>query len=611
MQIDHYALQDELARGGQGVVYRAFDTRLRRPVVLKLLHASDPDLQRRLLREAKALAQLQHSHLVPLHGVGDYEGRPYLVLPFVGGESLQERLQRGGPLPVDEALGFVHEVGQALGAAHAAGLIHRDVKPANVLLDEQGRALLTDFGLVKRVGDRESLTLSLSVRGNFLGTPGYWPPEQAMGELERIGPAADVYGLGALLYALLSGKPPRDGATLQVALGAVFRDVEPLATFRGDVPRWVERLVAACLQFDPGQRPKLPRVLRALEERAFSRERSGRGARVAGLGALLLAAGLGGWWLVRGGAGEDEGGEAQGMAGPEEQVSEEQPTAEPLPVGSPRERLRETTRRLEGWRGVSPDAELEQLAAERYAAERELGRVLAEEVFARAANPGDLGDLEKRIDLDGVVPPHLIMLMVGIEIQNELQTAPASDRALLVRQAEYCLVQAAEAGEQEALPSLARLSHRREDLAPPERRALEVALLWRAAEEGSRFAVGELGWSFFLDARVSPTEVNRAALAQLSELLVHLKDRYGSAGHHDPRVQLALSDVVAFEAIWVPREDRERDLAHLGRARDQLLLVRAQVGDPRELSGYVEVAEELLEGLNRRLAEASGVEEPR
>jgi len=295
-QVGAYEVHEELARGGQGVVYRARDPRLGRDVVLKLLLVDDPDSRRRLEREARALAQLRHPHLVPLHALGEHQGKPFLVLPYLSGDSLQDRLDRGGPLPVEEALRFAREVGEALTAAHAAGLLHRDLKPANVLTDERGRALLTDFGLVKRVGPGQSQTLSLSVRGRCLGTPGYWAPEQAQGRHEEAGPAADVYGLGALLYACLSGVPPRPAANLLEAYEASQAPLQPLRVFRDDVPAWVDALLRACLEVDAGRRPPLAAVLRSLEEGGVELPaRRGTSRAVVAGSALALVVGAGLW----------------------------------------------------------------------------------------------------------------------------------------------------------------------------------------------------------------------------------------------------------------------------------------------------------------------------
>ena len=266
VRIDHYEVHDELARGGMGVVYRATDTRSGAKVVVKLLKVDSEKARRRLRREAKAMRRLTHPSVLALYDDGEHEGRPYLVLPYVEGESLQDRLDREGTLSVDDAVDIAIQVGGGLRAAHQLGLLHRDVKPDNVLVDGhmRGAVKLTDFGLVKDTDPGRSASTSLSVRGQFLGTPGYWPPEQAFGRLVLIGPASDVYALGALLYALLSGHPPRPNDTLPRALQAFDTPPPPLL----DAPDWLDDLIQRCLADDVAARPPLDAVLDTLQAHA-------------------------------------------------------------------------------------------------------------------------------------------------------------------------------------------------------------------------------------------------------------------------------------------------------------------------------------------------------
>ena len=271
VRISHYEVHDELARGGMGVVYRAIDARSGARVVLKLLKVDTEKARRRLAREADAMRRLTHPSVLTLYDAGEHMGQPYLALPYVEGESLQDRLDRDGPLSVDEAITVATQVGAGLQAAHALGLLHRDVKPANVLVDARlyGTVKLTDFGLVKDTGAERSAGMSLSIKGRFLGTPGYWPPEQAHGRLNELGPAADVYGLGALIYALLSGRPPRAADTLIQALDAFEVPVESLPP---PVPLWLDDLLQRCLDDDPRARPALDQVLLVLEARGAQTE---------------------------------------------------------------------------------------------------------------------------------------------------------------------------------------------------------------------------------------------------------------------------------------------------------------------------------------------------
>jgi len=258
VQVGPYRVEGEVARGGAGVLYRARDA-AGRSVALKVLRIEGEATARRFAREVRALSRLQHPHVARYYGSGLHHGRPYLAMEFVEGHSLEERLQREGPLPVEEVRRIGSTLCEALEAVHAQGLLHRDLKPANVLQSVAGRTVLTDFGLVKQ---EDGQTLSLTVAGAFLGTPGYWPPEQARGALGELGPHSDVYGLAATLYALLSGRPPRGGETLVDVLERVTAPVVPLS--RADVPPALERAILACLDPEPARRPPLASLRDAL-----------------------------------------------------------------------------------------------------------------------------------------------------------------------------------------------------------------------------------------------------------------------------------------------------------------------------------------------------------
>ena len=214
VRIGAYEVVHELARGGMGVVYLARDLALGRQVALKLLGRATPESRARFAREVEALGRLQHPAIVSVHAAGEDEGRPYLVLDYVRGQSLDQRLERAGPLTINEALDLMEPLTSAVEAAHAAGILHRDLKPANVLLDEAGRPRLTDFGLARLRAEASQL----SQTGQVSGTPGYWAPEQARGDQQQVGPATDVYGLGATLYACVSGAPPIRGGSLAEAM---------------------------------------------------------------------------------------------------------------------------------------------------------------------------------------------------------------------------------------------------------------------------------------------------------------------------------------------------------------------------------------------------------
>jgi serine/threonine protein kinase len=278
-QVAGYEILAELGRGGMGVVYQARQVSLNRVVALKMIlsgeHASARD-RRRFRVEAEAVAQLQHPNIVQIHEVGEQNGRPYLALEFVNGGSLAQRLS-GGPLPAREAAHIARELAQAADYAHQRGIIHRDLKPANILLQGSSHgstristdqkpedahssirvhpcssvAKISDFGLAKRLDAETGPTRT----GTVLGTPNYMAPEQAEGRTRDIGPATDVYALGAILYEMLTGRPPFQAATLLATLEQV-RCQEPLppTSLRRDLPRDLETICLKCLQKDPRQR---------------------------------------------------------------------------------------------------------------------------------------------------------------------------------------------------------------------------------------------------------------------------------------------------------------------------------------------------------------------
>jgi serine/threonine-protein kinase len=248
-----YEIVGELGRGGMGVVYKARQLGLNRWVALKLLLAgahAGPQQAARFRAEAEAVARLQHPNIVQIHEIGATDGLPYFSLEFVDGGCLTEKIHRQ-PKPPREAAHLIETLARAMQYAHERGIIHRDLKPANVLLTSEGMPKIADFGLAKRLEENSSQTKS----GTLLGTPSYMAPEQARGDTQKVGPGADVYALGAMLYELLTGRPPFQGATVAETVLRVERD-EPMPPRRlqPQVPRDLETICLKCLQKEPQRR---------------------------------------------------------------------------------------------------------------------------------------------------------------------------------------------------------------------------------------------------------------------------------------------------------------------------------------------------------------------
>src|SRR2546421_8446484 len=202
-----YRLEARIGAGGMSTVYRALDGTLQRQVAIKLMNrevSSDSDQLERFRREARSVAQLSHPHIVGVIDAGEDDGRPYIVLEYVEGETLKDRIRRMGRLPVDEAIAYAIEIARALGCAHAHGIVHRDVKPQNVLIDEEGSAKVTDFGIARSLHEE-----GLTADGRVLGTTDYVSPEQALGQ--DVDGQSDIYSLGVVLFEMLSGQVPFKG----------------------------------------------------------------------------------------------------------------------------------------------------------------------------------------------------------------------------------------------------------------------------------------------------------------------------------------------------------------------------------------------------------------
>lgn len=245
---DRYELLDRLGEGGAAIVYRARDTRLDRVVALKVLRETfgvDAEFQRRFQREARAAASLNHPNIVDVYDYGESGRTYYIAMEYVGGGNLKDRIRADGRIPAGRARDIAQQVLSALEAAHARGLVHRDVKPQNVLLDADGVAKLTDFGIAHAPDAAETTQV-----GTTVGTAAYIAPEQATGGV--VGPPTDVYGVGILLYEMLTGKPPFEGGTpFEVAYRQVNEAVPPPSRIAPSVPRDLEAVVLRALEKDP------------------------------------------------------------------------------------------------------------------------------------------------------------------------------------------------------------------------------------------------------------------------------------------------------------------------------------------------------------------------
>ncbi len=253
-----YELLEELGRGGMGVVYKARQVRLNRVVALKLLRSNpltSAELWARFQREAEAIARLQHPHIIQVFDCGAWADQPYLVIEFVAGGSLAAQLQ-GRPRPPREAAALVETLARAISAVHAAGIIHRDLKPSNVLLTADGTPKVADFGLAKLLGTTEqSGGTPATAAGAILGTAAYMAPEQADGHSAEVGPAVDVYSLGAILYELLTGRPPfRGNSPLDTLRQVLWQELVPPRQLQPAVPGELEAICLKCLEKKPQHR---------------------------------------------------------------------------------------------------------------------------------------------------------------------------------------------------------------------------------------------------------------------------------------------------------------------------------------------------------------------
>ncbi len=284
---DAYTIEGEIGRGGMGVVYRARDERLQRRVAIKVLPpelAFQQDIRERFTREAQTAARLSHPHIVPIHTVGEGQGLVYFVMGYVDGESVAARIRRRGPLPLEEVRRIMKETADALSAAHSLSVIHRDIKPDNILLEgTRGRVMVTDFGIAKALSATSGATLTGV--GVAIGTPSFMSPEQAAGE-RNIDGRSDLYSLGVVAYQMLTGELPFNAPSVAGILMKQITEPAPdLRKRRPDAPEDLALAVARCLEKDPENRwPTADALRRALESRVVNGYRPTTASRAADAG---------------------------------------------------------------------------------------------------------------------------------------------------------------------------------------------------------------------------------------------------------------------------------------------------------------------------------------
>src|SRR5438067_1029274 len=267
---ERYKLQDPIGRGGMATIYRGQDLRMDRVVAIKVLrevYSTDPKFVTRFQREAKAASALQHPNIVQVYDYGQTDGNYFIVMELVEGTDLRRYLRSRGVLAVDRAIIIAHDVALGLGAAHRRGIVHRDVKPQNVLVGRDGSIKLTDFGIASVYKDINAERLTTT--GMTLGTVQYYAPEQAQGEI--VSPAADVYALGIVMYEMLTGRTPFDGDTpVAVAMQHIQDVPQPPSQLNPNIPPALEEIILRCLEKVPEMRfrdgSSLARALETLGE---------------------------------------------------------------------------------------------------------------------------------------------------------------------------------------------------------------------------------------------------------------------------------------------------------------------------------------------------------
>ncbi len=250
-RVSHYEIQEKLGEGAMGVVYRAHDNQLRRKVALKVLppdYAADSNWRQRLLREARAASALNHPNIVGIYEVGADNGVDFIAMELIEGDTLKELIPAKS-LPLREALDYAVQIARGLARAHASGVVHRDLKPGNIMVTPDGTVKLLDFGLARRLQSGEEHETTLTGEGEIVGTPAYMSPEQAEGK--QLDARSDIFSFGSVLYEMLSGRQAFRGASKLSTLLSILRDTPAaLNSARADVPAELDRILGHCLEKD-------------------------------------------------------------------------------------------------------------------------------------------------------------------------------------------------------------------------------------------------------------------------------------------------------------------------------------------------------------------------
>jgi predicted Ser/Thr protein kinase len=298
--LGHYRIEAKLGQGGMGVVYRAFDTHLDRPVAIKILRAdatTSPERKRRFVQEAKAASALNHPNIIHIYDISSSEATDFIAMEFVAGKTLHQLIGKNGQ-PLRDALKYSVQIADALARAHSAGIVHRDLKPANIIIAEDGRVKLLDFGLAKlteKTVDSETATATMTSEGapqmeagSIVGTIAYMSPEQAEGG--KVDARSDIFSFGSVLYEMVTGRRPFEGATRISTLSAILHgEPQSLGDLAPDLPAELEKIISRCLRKDLERRAQHAGDIKLALEELREDSASGKLARASQAGGQAAA----------------------------------------------------------------------------------------------------------------------------------------------------------------------------------------------------------------------------------------------------------------------------------------------------------------------------------